>query len=343
MDDNAHLPGLIGISSLSVFSQRGRLPILRLPKFVESDQDQACATTAQVKQSGHDHRAAMTRIWENVRMRLGLAVLLFSVRLLACSCAGPAGTPCLGAGMSTAVFTGKVLEIADPPPPVLVPSSDNSGRKYASRRTAAPITPHRPLRIVRLSVGDVLAGVDGSQKKIEILTGYGSGDCGYQFQVGTEYVVYAYKNSAGRLETGICTRTRPLAEAAEDVKYIHEMSIALNTGELRVHTAFLGIPGQRGATIIAERQGQRDAVVANNVGEAVFSGLRPGEYSIHVASDGDLPDDPKVQLHDKGCLDVSLFRALRITGHVMTKSGARLHRAFRCSFGLPTTSSVMEA
>jgi hypothetical protein len=185
--------------------------------------------------------------------------------------------------MSTAVFTGKVLEIADPPPPVLVPGNDNSGRVYASRRTAAPITPQRPLRVVRLSVGDVLAGVDGSQKEIEILMGYGGGDCGYQFQVGTEYVVYAYKNSAGRLETGICTRTRPLAEAAEDVKYIQEMSIALNTGELRVHTAFPGIAGQSGATIIAERQGQRDAVVANSVGEAVFSGLRPGEYSIHVA------------------------------------------------------------
>jgi hypothetical protein len=105
--------------------------------------------------------------------------------------------------MSTAVFTEKVLEIADPPPPVLVPGNDNSGRVYASRRSAATITPERPLRVVRLSVGDVLAGVDGSQKEIEILTGYGGGDCGYQFQVGTEYVVYAYKNSAGRLETGI--------------------------------------------------------------------------------------------------------------------------------------------
>jgi len=121
-------------------------------------------------------------------------------------------------------------------------------------------------------------------------------------------------------------RTRPLAEAAEDVRYIQEMSTAPETGQLRVHTAFPGIPGQSGATIIAEKQGQRDAVVANGVGEAVFSGLRPGEYSIHVASDGDLPADPKVQLNAKGCLDVSLFRALRITGRVMTKSGAPASR-----------------
>jgi hypothetical protein len=163
-------------------------------------------------------------------------------------------------------------------------------------------------------------------KEIEILTGYGGGDCGYQFQVGIEYVIYAYKNSAGRLETGICMRTRPLAEAAEDVKYIREMSTAPEVGELRVRTAFPGIPGQSGATIIAERQGQRDAVVANGAGEAVFNGLRPGEYTLHVASDGDLPDDPKVQLHAKGCLDVSLFRALRITGRVITRGGAPASR-----------------
>jgi hypothetical protein len=122
--------------------------------------------------------------------------------------------------MSTAIFTGKVIEIADPPLPVLVPSTDNTGRVYATRRTAATITSQRRLRVVRLSVGDVLTEVDASQKEVEILAGYGGGDCGYGFQIGLEYVIYAYNNSAGRLETGICTRTRPLAEAAEDVKYI---------------------------------------------------------------------------------------------------------------------------
>jgi hypothetical protein len=155
------------------------------------------------------------------------------------------------------------------------------------------------LRVFRLYAGDVLTGVEASQKEIEILTGDGGGDCGYRFQVGIEYVIYAYKNSAGRLETGICTRTRTLAEAAEDVKYIRKMSTAPETGDLWVRTAFPGIPGQSGATILAERQGQRDAVVANGVGEAVFSSLRPSEYTVHVASDGDLPDDPKVQMqHD---------------------------------------------
>jgi hypothetical protein len=60
--------------------------------------------------------------------------------------------------------------------------------------------------------------------------------------------------------------------------------------------------------------GAAPRVLANSAGEAVFPDLTPGQYAIPVASDGDLPDDPTVQLHAKGCFEVSLFRALRVTG-----------------------------
>jgi hypothetical protein len=174
--------------------------------------------------------------------------------------------------------------------------------------------------------------VDASQKEIEILTGYGGGDCGYPFQLGGEYVVYAYQNSAGRLETGICMRTRPLDQAAEDVKYIREMAAAPETGQLWVRTAFPGIPPLSGATIIAEKQGERYAIATNSAGEAVFPDLSPGEYAVHAASDGDLPDDPTVHLNPKACVEVNLFRALKITGRVITRSGlpaSRIQVQFR--------------
>ena len=219
-----------------------------------------------------------------------------------------------------------MLEIVDPPPRAPLPVTGNTGRMYADHRTGDPIPLERRLRTVRVSVDEVLAGVDASQKVIEILTGYGGGDCGYSFQVGADYVIYASKNPAGALETGICSRTRPLAQAAEDVKYIREMATAPNASELRVLTAFPGIPGQSGATIVAESQGQRYAVMANSAGEAAFPALSPGEYTVHVASDGDLPDDPKVQLHAKGCVAVNVFRALRITGRVMTPGGVPASR-----------------
>lgn len=77
-----------------------------------------------------------------------------------------------------------------------------------------------------MQVREVLNGVGPGQQEVEIATGLGGGDCGFAFQVGADYVVYAYRNSEGRLETGICSRTRLLSQAAEDVEYIRSMANA---------------------------------------------------------------------------------------------------------------------
>jgi hypothetical protein len=172
-----------------------------------------------------------------------------------------------------------------------------------------------------MRIGEVLSGVESGQQEIEILTGFGGGDCGFPFQTGSEYVVYAYKNSDGRLETGICSRTRPLAEAGDDVAYFHSMASAPATGTLRVQTAYPGLPGKRDAAIIAEQSGSRYRSTTNAAGEALFANLPAGDYRIHAESNGDLPDDPGVQLHSKGCVSLTLFRALRLVGCVTTRSG----------------------
>jgi len=159
------------------------------------------------------------------------------------------------------------------------------------------------------------------QKEIEIATGRGGGDCGYPFQTGSEYVVYADKNSEGRLEAGICSRTRPLAQASEDIEYIRAMSNAPEIGEIRVRTGLPDTPGKPAVTIVAEREGSRYSALTNAAGEALFTSLPAGDYTIHAPSDGDLRDDPKVKLHPKGCLDLTLLRTLRIRGRLMTRSG----------------------
>jgi len=179
----------------------------------------------------------------------------------------------------------------------------------------------RSWRHVRLQLGEVLSGVVRSQKEIEIVTGLGGGDCGYDFQIGADYVVYAYKNTEGRLETSICSRTRPLADAAEDMEYFRAMSNAPETGEIRVRTGPWNTPGKPGVTIVAAGAGSRYSALTDDTGAAVFTGMSPGEYTIHSESDGDLQDDPKVELHAKGCLDLTLFRTLRITGRVTTTTG----------------------
>jgi hypothetical protein len=168
-----------------------------------------------------------------------------------------------------------------------------------------------------MQLGDVLTGVDPGQKEIEIVTGKGGGDCGYSFHSGVSYVIYAYKNSEGRLETGICSRTRPLTQAAEDIAYFHGVANAPGTGEIRIVT---GMPSVRTSI---EGGGSHSAAATDAAGQARFGGLAPGEYKITTELEGYTPTNRTVQLHAKGCAEARFFMTLdrRVTGRVLTKNG----------------------
>ena len=51
----------------------------------------------------------------------------------------------------------------------------------------------------------------------------GGGDCGYPFQRGEKYVVYARKNTDGTLVTNICSRTTPEDRAEADLAYLRQI------------------------------------------------------------------------------------------------------------------------
>jgi hypothetical protein len=53
-----------------------------------------------------------------------------------------------------------------------------------------------------------------------VLTGRGAGDCGVRFEVGKSYLVYAHCDGEGDCFTIICTRTRELGRATEDLTYL---------------------------------------------------------------------------------------------------------------------------
>ena len=115
----------------------------------------------------------------------------------ACSCGGP-GAPCEAAWRVDAVIAGIVRSVEAIDHPEL-------GAPYQST-------------LVRFEVDR--AFVNGSPGIVELTTGRGGGDCGYQFVAGKRYLVYASKQASGRLSTGICSRTRPLEAAAEDLAYL---------------------------------------------------------------------------------------------------------------------------
>ncbi|HEX6188568.1 MAG TPA: hypothetical protein VFZ40_10845 [Pyrinomonadaceae bacterium] len=56
-------------------------------------------------------------------------------------------------------------------------------------------------------------------KEVVLFTGRGGGDCGYRFEVGEDYLVYAYFGGTA-LGTNICQRTTPLSGGADDIKIL---------------------------------------------------------------------------------------------------------------------------
>lgn len=131
---------------------------------------------------------------------LGFASLLvFSqVEVFACSCELPLGNITVKQQVgkarknSRAVFMGEVLEVIRPEDSYSV--------------------------IVKFRVDQIWKGK--LRKELTLGTGTGGGDCGYRFEVGQRYLVYAYGSNETSLSTNICQRTVPLKDAVGDIKLL---------------------------------------------------------------------------------------------------------------------------
>ena len=106
-------------------------------------------------------------------------------KAFACECIGPS-PPSKAFDESTAVFAGRVTSIE---------SVDYNKKVYFD--------------VERVWKGKVENAVTTS-------TGGDSGACGYDFEEGREYLVYAYGDKES-LGTGICTRTQPVIDAYVDM------------------------------------------------------------------------------------------------------------------------------
>ncbi len=120
---------------------------------------------------------------------------------IGCSC-GWIGSACEAASEADVVFAGTVLSVE-------TLEADATGRQ-----------PYQSI-LVKFQIEQGF--INAAPGPIEIGTGMGGGDCGYAFKAGSRYVVYATKRFSARLYTGICSRTRSLAEAQDDLRYLTSM------------------------------------------------------------------------------------------------------------------------
>lgn len=108
----------------------------------------------------------------------------------ACSCVAP-GTPQQELAQADAVFGATVTAVEAGPPTALGDS-----------------------RRVHFAVARVWKGALGAQTTV--LTAASSASCGYEFQPGGEYLVYA-RLVEGQLQVSLCSRTQPAANAGADL------------------------------------------------------------------------------------------------------------------------------
>jgi hypothetical protein len=260
-------------------------------------------------------------------MRLLFSLAVVSLSCDACSCVVSfvPKAACELAWQSEATFTGEVTDIVDPGIPFVKPGE-------------RPLDLDRfPRKKVTLRVREAFTGLASGTQQITIETGLGGGDCGYAFERGVEYLVYAYRTRAGGLGTGICSRTRPITEADDDLKYLRSLQDRGARSSLRVIAIDLhrmwGLPASRagnviglsGAKISVEGANYRQTGETDWSGRHEFTDVPAGEYKITMALDGYRLTSPipPVRLHAKGCADVALPVRLDrvVTGRVFTKDG----------------------
>ncbi|WP_156417410.1 hypothetical protein [Paenibacillus etheri] len=115
----------------------------------------------------------------------------------ACSCVVPA-EPLEALESSSAVFTGKVVDKKEPKGTII--------------SSADPVK-------VTFEVDSSWKGVKGN--KVTLTTALSSASCGFEFVKGESYIVYANANGegdSGELVASLCSRTKLLASASEDLK-----------------------------------------------------------------------------------------------------------------------------
>ena len=146
----------------------------------------------------------------SVLMIITLLSFPFSEYAYACSCAGSSGTPQERAeeafSDAGAVFAGEVVDVSEGAPSTVM---------YAGPPVA-----------VTLQVSEAWKGP--RKESLEVYTGMSSARCGYNFQTGEEYLVYASKS----MEVSLCSETKPLSNAEADLTVLGGGGLLEESAEL---------------------------------------------------------------------------------------------------------------
>lgn len=250
-----------------------------------------------------------------VTILLGLALFVAPRDVHACSCMA-SGPPCQDFYKVAAVFIGTVRTI-----------------------TVQPRVPE-DMDNVRVELEDVIAvrGVDAPAQTVMTSVADG-GSCGYAFKPGERYVVYAYRaKGGGPLRTSICSRTRPIAEAADDLRFFELLSAGVTRSRVFgtiTHTepgTMRRDPQHHGAVanvrVSLRNEGGSYETATDAAGVYEFADLPPATYQLTIEPPPEFATDDRpyqsITLTDiSACAenDFSLRLNGRVRGSIRSSTG----------------------
>lgn len=201
-----------------------------------------------------------------------------------CTCISPKRPACEMWWQTSAVFVGRAVRI-----------------RTVSEETIDGV---QVSKIVTFRVAERFQGASG-ERELEVRTGSGGGDCGFDFRQNENYLVYAARSPlTGSLETGICTRTARIEEAATDLAFLRGL------GEAEPLVSVYGFvyrdretppfgtvierpldPGGplAGVEVLLESRDGSFRIATDEDGWYEFEGLPIGRYEIRLEGEGTDP------------------------------------------------------
>jgi len=191
-------------------------------------------------------------------------------------------------------------------------------------------------RVVHFRIDQSFKGITG--KEVEVVTGFDGASCGYRFQTGEGYLVYAdlITGIKNYWHTGLCHRNLPIAEAEDDLAYFRALPKAGSGGSVLGRVTQLSRQFNKpdeyitsfpeNILITVDGPSGHFVALTNKDGRYQVTGLSPGSYLIHaeLPERQDTPTTYKVDVVDRGCAAADFETHLRgqISGLVADEDGS---------------------
>lgn len=228
--------------------------------------------------------------------RIGLIAVAFTLSALpsfACSCAGGGNAGSCQVPVASIIVRATVVsKEVDQTRPTFSRPAPNGGPQPAAR-PLGPIPQPEPWGRVKitLSISERFRGAGGNT--LVIRTGFGGDDCGYPFEVGHEYLVFA-NESPGVVTVTACSATQPAKMAIARIEQLRALRDGttlpdlygfVGTHPLRSNQAgWEQVQPMPGLTVTARSDAAEYRTQTAYDGLYRFNGLPRGQYRLSVAA-----------------------------------------------------------